>query len=141
MRSVRFSPLFAMVLVLGLASSVTADSTVPAPKIVEPDADGVQRAAVTMDSYSYTPNHLVVRTGRPVELTLTSVTTLVPHNFVLKEPSAGLAVEGDVGAGKTKIVRFTPSGPGTFMFYCDKKLLFFASHREKGMEGRIEVRE
>ena len=93
-----------------------------------------------MDSYSYRPNHLVVRAGQPVELTLTSVTILTPHNFVLKEPAAGLSVEQDVGAGKTATVRFTPTVPGVFTFYCDKKLLFFASHREKGMEGRLEVR-
>jgi len=73
-------------------------------------------------------------------LILTSVTTLTPHNFVLKEPAAGLTVEQDVRAGKTATARFTPTQPGVFTFYCDKKLLFFASHREKGMEGRLEVR-
>lgn len=93
-----------------------------------------------MDSYSYTPNHIIVRVGKPVELILTSVTILTPHNFVLKEPAAGLMVEQDVRAGKTLTVRFTPTQPGVFTFYCDKKLLFFASHREKGMEGRLEVR-
>jgi len=111
-----------------------------APVEVETAADGVQRVSMKMDSYSYTPNHVVVRAGKPVELILTSVTILTPHNFVLKEPAAGLAVEQDVGAGKTVTVRFTPAQPGVFTFYCDKKLLFFASHREKGMEGRLEVR-
>ena len=110
------------------------------PVEVETGPDGVQRVSITMDSYSYRPNHLVVRAGQPVELTLTSVTILTPHNFVLKEPAAGLSVEQDVGAGKTATVRFTPTVPGVFTFYCDKKLLFFASHREKGMEGRLEVR-
>jgi plastocyanin len=50
-------------------------------------------------------------------------------------------VDQDVGDGKSATVRFTPTHPGTFVFYCDKKLLFFKSHREKGMEGRLEVRE
>jgi len=100
----------------------------------------MQRVSIRMDSYSYTPNHIIVRVGKPVELILTSVTTLTPHNFVLKEPAAGLTVEQDVRAGKTLTVRFTPAQPGVFTFYCDKKLLFFASHREKGMEGRLEVR-
>jgi len=27
-----------------------------------------------------------------------------------------------------------------FAFYCDKRLLFFKSHHEKGMEGRLDVR-
>lgn len=110
------------------------------PVEVETAPDGVQRVSITMDSYSYTPNHIIIRVGKPVELTLTSVTTLTPHNFVLKEPAAGLTVEQDVRAGKTATARFTPTQPGVFTFYCDKKLLFFASHREKGMEGRLEVR-
>jgi len=102
--------------------------------------DGVQHGTITLDSYSYTPSHLVVQAGKPVELTLTSVTDIVPHNFLLKEPTAGLDVEQDVKAGKTVTVRFTPTQPGAFTFYCDKQLLFFKSHREKGMEGRLEVR-
>jgi heme/copper-type cytochrome/quinol oxidase subunit 2 len=110
------------------------------PVVVELAADGAQRATITLDSYSYTPNHLIVQHDKPVELALTSVTTLTPHNFILKEPSAGIEVEQDVRPGKTVTVRFKPTHPGTFTFYCDKKLLFFASHREKGMEGKMEVR-
>ena len=59
-------------------------------------ADGVQRATVTLDSYSYTPNHLIVEAGKPVELTLTSVTTIIPHNFIIKDPAGNLSVEQDV---------------------------------------------
>lgn len=110
------------------------------PAVIAPGQDGVQRATLTLDSYSYAPNHLVVHAGKPVELTLTSVTSITPHNFVLKEPGAGLQVEQEVGAGKTVVIRFTPTQAGLFVFYCDKKLLFFASHREKGMEGKLEVR-
>lgn len=102
--------------------------------------DGVQRGTIVLDSYSYSPSYLVVRAGQPVELTLTSVTSITPHNFVLSDPAAGLAVEQDVGAGKSLTIRFIPLQPGLFTFYCDKKLLFFKSHREKGMEGRLEVR-
>lgn len=107
---------------------------------VLPDTDGVQRATIILDSYSYSPNHLIVQKDKPVELTLHSVTFMTPHNFVLKEPAAGLSIEEDVPAGKDKIVRFTPTQPGTYPFICDKKLLFFKSHREKGMEGQLEVR-
>ena len=55
------------------------------PMIVPAAADGVQRATVTLDSYSYSPNHLIVEAGKPVELTLTSVTTFTPHNFIIKD--------------------------------------------------------
>ncbi len=103
--------------------------------------DGVQRATLILDSYSYSPAHLVVRVGKPVEFTLKSVTLLIPHNFVLKEPVAGLDIEQTVGAGDTVTIRFTPAKTGIYTFYCDKKLLFFPSHREEGMEGRLEVTE
>jgi plastocyanin len=110
------------------------------PVTAEVGPDGVQRASITLDSYSFTPAHLIVQAGKPVELTLTSVATLVPHNLILKEPAAGLSVAQEVGARETAKVSFTPTKPGTYAFYCDKKLLFFPSHREQGMEGRLEVR-
>lgn len=110
------------------------------PMMIPVAADGVQRATVTLDSYSYSPNHLIVEAGKPVELTLTSVTTIIPHNFIIKEPAGNLSVEQDVSAGKTVIIRFTPAQPGTFPIYCDKRLWPLPSHRDKGMEGTLEVR-
>jgi len=110
------------------------------PLLVPVSADGVQRATVTLDSYSYTPNHLIVEAGKPVVLTLTSVTTIVPHNFLIKDPAGNLSLEQDVSAGKTVIITFTPAQPGTFPIYCDKRLWPLPSHRDKGMEGKLEVR-
>jgi plastocyanin len=116
-------------------------SPVPAaPVVAEVEADGVQRATIILDSYSFAPNHLIVQAGKPVELTLTRATLITPHNFLLKAPDAGLDIEEEVGHGEPTTVRFTPMTPGTFTFYCDRKLLFFKSHREEGMEGRLEVR-
>lgn len=106
------------------------------PFVVPMGVDGVQRATITLDSYSYTPNHVIVEAGKPVELTVTSVTTITPHNFIIKE----LSVEQDVSAGKTVVVKFTPAQAGTFPIYCDKRLWPMPSHRDKGMEGTLEVR-
>ena len=110
------------------------------PVVIPVAADGVQRATVTLDSYSYSPNHLIVEAGKPVELTLTSVTTIIPHNFIIKDPAGSLSVEHDVSAGKTVTITFTPTKPGTFPIYCDKRLWPLPSHRDKGMEGKLEVR-
>ena len=110
------------------------------PVVIPVAADGVQRATVTLDSYSYTPNHLIVEAGKPVELTLTSMTTIIPHNFIIKDPAGSLSVEQDVSAGKTVTLTFTPTQPGTFPIYCDKRLWPLPSHRDKGMEGKLEVR-
>jgi heme/copper-type cytochrome/quinol oxidase subunit 2 len=110
------------------------------PFTVPVDADGVQRTIVILDSYSYAPAHLIVEKGKPVEFTLKSVTTLTPHNFIIKDPAGSLAVEQDVSAGKTATLKFTPMQSGTFPIYCDKRLWPLPSHRDKGMEGKLEVR-
>lgn len=102
--------------------------------------DGFQRATIIVDSYSYTPDHLIVKRGVPLELKLTSVTWLVPHNFLIDAPEAGLQVNEEVPAGKSVTIRFTPGIEGHYKFFCDKKLLFFHSHEEKGMTGTLEVR-
>lgn len=133
-----------LVLTVALVSSLTLGqekTAAPHPAVTaEVGPDGVQRASITVDSYSFTPNHLIVQAGKPVELTLTSVATLTPHDFILKEPAAGLSVAQEVGAREIASVTFTPTRPGIYVFYCDKKLPFFPSHREQGMEGRLEVR-
>jgi plastocyanin len=103
------------------------------------ERDGVQRLTMIVDSHFYKPDHVVVRAGVPVELTLISQTTLTPHNFVVKEPDAGIVINKEISAGETVTVRFTATKAGTYPFYCDKKLLFFKSHRDKGMEGILRV--
>ena len=75
-----------------------------------------------------------------MELTLSNESFLVPHNFILNEPEAGLAIEENVGFGDTLTIQFTPTHAGVYPFYCDNQLFFFPSHREEGMEGRLEVR-
>lgn len=133
--------LLAVLLFACVPSGSAAESSAPSPPVVVPvDRDGVQRVTIVVDSYSYTPSHLQVDVGKPVELILNSVTIITPHNFVLKDPTAGLMIEEDVPSGKGTIVRFTPTQRGLFPFYCDKKLLFFKSHRDKGMEGLLDVR-
>jgi plastocyanin len=131
-----------VVLTVALATSLAiAQPAAPLPPVTaEVGPDGVQRASITLDSYSFTPARLIVQAGRSVELTLTSVTTLTPHNFILKEAAAGLSVAQEVGPHETAKVIFTPTKPGIYVFYCDKKLPFFPSHREQGMEGQLEVR-
>lgn len=133
----RLMCLAGLLLVMLVSSLQAADVPQFGPPFVVPvEADGVQRITVILDSYSYSPNYLVVQSGKPVELTLTSVTTITPHNFVIKE----LAIEQDVGAGKTVTIKFTPTHPGVFPIYCDKRLWPLPSHRDKGMEGRLEVK-
>lgn len=123
------------------AVAVAADPAPMGPPFTVPiDSDGVQRTTVVLDSYSYQPAHLIVEKGRAVELTLKSVTILTPHNFIIKDPAGSFSVEEDVGAGKTAVLKFIPTQAGTFPIYCDKRLWPLPSHRDKGMEGKLEVR-
>jgi heme/copper-type cytochrome/quinol oxidase subunit 2 len=124
-----------------VAVAVAADLKPMGPPVTVPtDVDGVQRTTVILDSYSYEPAHLIVEKGKPVELTLKSITTLTPHNYIVKDPAGSLSVEQDVSAGKTAVLKFTPTQAGIFPIYCDKRLWPLPSHRDKGMEGKLEVR-
>jgi plastocyanin len=124
------------IVIAGLPLLAADPSTVEVPL----GADGIQRATVEVDSYSFSPSHLIVRAGKPVELTFKSLTTFVPHNIVIDDPRSGLSIREEVPAGERLTIKFTPAVPGSFALYCDKKLLFFKSHRERGMEGVLEVR-
>jgi plastocyanin len=105
---------------------------------VKPDADGVQRIRIVAGSYFFKPNHILVKVNVPVELTASRESGITPHDLVIRADEAGLAVKEDLGAEPKKIV-FTATKPGKYAIYCSKKLPFVAGHREKGMEGVLEV--
>ena len=104
------------------------------------DKDGVQRVDILGGGYFFTPNRIIVKVNVPVELKVRKESGVVPHNIVIKEPEAGIAFDISL-SDEPKVIRFTPTKTGAYPFYCNKKLLFFESHREKGMEGIIEVIE
>lgn len=86
---------------IGLHSIGHAQTWKPDPQAkAEIAADGIQQRRIVPDSYSRAPNQVLVEAGKPVELLLTSVTTLMPHNFVIWNSASGVSVEPDVGAGK-----------------------------------------
>ena len=137
----RFGMLAFFILVL-LISEIITVSTAEESKPLEAriSQDGVQRAEIIVDSYSFEPSHIVVVVGKPVELDLRSVTSVIPHNFSIDYPEAGIDIDQNIPHGEDVKVKFTPTKTGSYEFYCDKKGLF-GSHRKKGMEGTIEVKE
>jgi plastocyanin len=104
------------------------------------DADGVQRAEMVGGDYFYDPNYIIVKVNKPVELKVKKASGYIPHNLMAKSPEAGIAFNLDL-KGESQAVKFTPVKTGKFPIYCDKSLLWFKSHRERGMEGLIEVVE
>jgi plastocyanin len=105
---------------------------------VKPDADGVQRIRVTSGSYFFKPERIVVKANVPVELLASRESGVTPHNLVIKAQEAGVMVDEDLATDPKKIT-FTATRPGKYPFYCSKKLPFMAGHREKGMQGVLEV--
>ncbi len=101
--------------------------------------DGVQRIEVLGGDYFFDPDHIIVKANVPVEFTIKKDSIIVPHNITIEAPDAGIEVSDSLSR-TPKVIRFTPTKPGKYTFYCTKKLLFFKSHRDKGMEGVLEVR-
>ncbi len=104
------------------------------------DKDGIQRVEMVGGSYFFRPNYIILKVNVPVELKISKEAGLIPHNIVIHAPEAGIEIKAELST-EPQIIKFTPTKTGKYPFYCDKKLLFFESHREKGMEGTIEVRE
>jgi len=106
--------------------------------VAKVDPDGVQRVRIVSGGYFFKPYHIIVKVNVPVELSASREAGIVPHNLVIKAPEAGVAVEEDLATDIKKIA-FTATMAGKYPLYCSNKLLFFASHRERGMEGVLEV--
>ncbi|PJA77875.1 MAG: quinol oxidase [Nitrospirae bacterium CG_4_9_14_3_um_filter_51_5] len=133
--------IFGLALVVGqwsFPSSLYAQTSASSLPIVE-ESDW-QQVVISMESYAFTPSEVVVEAGKPVTLTVSNQSFLVPHNFLLDDPNGVRLVDADISSGDTEVVTLTLTEPGFYPFYCDKKLLFFPNHREQGMEGRLIVR-
>jgi plastocyanin domain-containing protein len=102
--------------------------------------DGIQHVAIIGGNYFFRPSHIIVRVNVPVELDVSLERGMIPHSLVINAPEAGLAIDEKL-ATEVKPIRFTPTATGSYTFYCKNKLLFLKSHREKGMEGTLEVVE
>lgn len=104
------------------------------------DSDGVQRIEVLAGEYFFDPGHIIVKANKPVEIKIKKEPSIVPHRFVMKVGETGIDIYEDIDTEPT-IIKLPPLKAGKYLFYCDKKLLFFKSHMEQGMEGILEVNE
>jgi plastocyanin domain-containing protein len=104
------------------------------------DDDGVQRVEILGGGYFFKPDHVIVKVNVPVEMVISKEDGFTPHDFIIEAPEAGIEVDESLSSDP-KVVKFTPTKVGKYPYYCSKKLLFFEDHREKGMEGVLEVVE
>jgi len=93
---------------------------------------------VLAGSYFFKPGHVVVKVNTPVEIIASREAGMVPHDLVIQAPDGGTLVQQDLATEPRKIA-FTPRKPGKYPMYCSKKPPLMASHRERGMEGILEV--
>jgi len=107
-------------------------------QVAKVDPDGVQRITVLAGSYFFKPNHIIVKADTPVEMVASREAGLAPHDLVIQAPDGGTLVQQDLATEPRKIA-FTPRKPGKYLMYCSKKPPLMASHRERGMEGILEV--
>jgi heme/copper-type cytochrome/quinol oxidase subunit 2 len=137
MNDLRFTGIILVILVILTIPALAAEKKEFVAAI---GSDGIQHVEVLGGSYFFEPNYIVVKVNTPVELKVRKESGMVPHDFVLKAPEAGMDIQVDLKTEPT-VVRFTPTKAGKYPIYCSKKPPFLESHREKGMEGVLEVRE
>jgi plastocyanin len=137
----------AAVMVAGVALALLASSGcggTPGSKVgvnevtARTGADGVQAVTIEVHSFYFKPNRIVVEAGKPVELTLKFKSLFAPHNMTCEHPDAGIAIDkskGIISFDPTKHVRFTPTKPGEYSFFCG-----VGNHMAKGMTGSLVVR-
>lgn len=102
--------------------------------------DGVQHVNILAGDYFFRPKHIIVKVNVPVMLVVRVEQGVIPHGLVLKVPKANISIDEDLDR-ESQTFTFTPTESGKYAFYCPKKLLFFKSHREHGMEGVLEIVE
>ncbi len=119
-----------------LAAGCSSGVGRPVVEAVAERVGDVQKVRVEAHTYYFEPNRIVVRAGIPVELTLKNKSLVVPHNFTLKAPEAGIDIDRDLGFKGGAVLTFTPTRPGEYEFICGK-----GSHMAKGMTGTLVVLE
>ncbi len=137
MRHIKYLPVVLILLFIFSAGSVIAQKTKLTATV---DQDGVQRVEILAGEYFFNPDYIIVKVNMPVEIKIKKEPGIVPHDFVIKAPEAGMDIAESLST-EPKTIQFIPTKTGKYPFYCDKKLLLSKSHREKGMEGTIEVLE
>jgi hypothetical protein len=129
-----------LTLIFCFAAGRVAAQSENEPYLATMGSGGVQHVNILAGDYFFRPRHIIVKVNVPVMLVVRVEQGIIPHGLVLKAPKANISIDEDLSR-ESKTFTFTPTVPGKYANYCPKKLLFFKSHREHGMEGVLEVVE
>jgi cytochrome c oxidase subunit 2 len=94
-----------------------------------PDSTDAGVIRIEAKKFSYNPDTITLKRGRPATLELVSLDR--KHGFTVPD----LGIRADVLPDKPVRITLTPQNSGTFPFHCD---LFCGSGHE-GMNGKIVV--
>jgi plastocyanin domain-containing protein len=136
----RYAQSIAAFLFLFISGTAFSDTVQEKRVIATVEADGVQRVEVLGGSYYFDPNTIVVKVNVPVELKVRKEPGMAPHSIAIHAPEAGIDFSESLST-EPKVIHFTPTKAGKYPFVCDKRFLFFKSHKDRGMEGVLEVVE
>lgn len=128
--------LYALMLALPAYAGEERQEKVSTAAVTQEDQNQV--VELLGDSYFFKPDRIVVKANVPVELKVRKAPGMVPHNFVIDAPQAGVRVKEEIGK-EPKTILVTFSTPGEYPFFCSKKPPLLKAHRARGMEGTIVV--
>ena len=117
-----------------LLSTAHAQET---PTAASAGADGVQRVTIVGGTYFFHPARITARANQPLEITLSIESGVIPHRFVLDGPDGKHLADVPLSTN-AQVIHLTLK-TGDYVFYCPNRLLWFKSHRERGMAGVLQV--
>ncbi len=136
----RYAQFIGLILFLLISGSAFSDTVQEKRVVATVDADGVQRVDVLGGSYYFDPNTIVVKVNVPAEFKVRKEPGMAPHSIAIHAPEAGIDFSESLSTEPT-IIHFTPTKVGKYPFVCEKRFLFFKSHKDRGMQGVLEVVE
>jgi len=98
-----------------------------------------QVISVKLDSFKIIPSQITVKANQPVTLKVKNDAWFISHDLVIKAPDAGIDIKVNLAGGESGEATFTPTKPGSYKMYCDKKSPGGETHDEKGMHGTLIV--
>ncbi len=93
--------------------------------------------SIKLGDFHFSPDRIKLVANQPTRLVLVNTDSITPHNFTLIDKAADLNIDLDIAAGKTREIEIIVQKPGTYHFFCNKKLPLMKSHQDRGMQGSL----